>query len=100
MATGPYGGDVLFVLTKDSSFAEGVPDDMGYHGMSTPAPVQWVSQFPHEEEFLWCGACQCACHVVRHVLTRRAADLYLRFLMLQAYAHRAHPKTTWPTQCS
>lgn len=36
-----------------SSESEGAPSLTGFEIMTTPAPVQWLSQFPHEEEYLW-----------------------------------------------
>jgi hypothetical protein len=57
VATGPYGGEVLFVLSVGGGggggIVEGNVDEQGFELCATPAPVQWVSQFPAEEEYLW-----------------------------------------------
>ena len=54
MATGPYGGELLFVIQKDPEVVkEGQVDGEGFELRCTPAPVKWVSQFPAEEEYLW-----------------------------------------------
>lgn len=54
VATGPYSGDVVFVISKDPvELDEWSEDEQGFQFRSTPAPVQWVSQFPAEEEYLW-----------------------------------------------
>ena len=48
-----YGGEILFLLAKGSPEAQDEETRRaGFRSVYSPAPVQWISQFP-DEEFLW-----------------------------------------------
>lgn len=56
IATEKYRGEILFIISgayRDGNGNGGYIDEEGYEMMSTPAPVQWISQYPDEAEYLW-----------------------------------------------